>query len=586
MDIATELERKKTRRRTRFLALIVAFWVLAILVRLVQIQAFGHAAAKARVTTQSREELPIRADRGTIYDRKGRILAQSIPSKSVFVQPSPGGPKEAHFAPVRAAAPILGLDRDAVAQKLRQIEMGKNFVYLKREVEPGTVRRLTEAKIQGLQLQEEPRRYYPHGTLAAHVLGGVDTDERGLAGIELRYNGVLGGREGRRLVLRDALRREYNVETMAEPKPGKDISLTLDLNIQYFAQSELEKAMALHEAEWGTVIVGVPATGEILAMAGAPVYNPNAFASAPAERMIDWAVRTQFDPGSTFKIVTAAAALEHGRVGLSETFNCAADAITVPGGPIRDHKAFGVLSFADVFTHSSNIGTIQVARRLGPDLFFRMVQAFRFGLRTGIDLPAEAAGLVHPPNEWSRRSLDAMSVGYEVSVTAIQLLQAMNCIANRGELVPPRLLKSIDGRPVADGSAAERTRVLSATAAETLVGMLERVVLDGTGQPACPPGYTAAGKTGTAQLVDRDTRGYTSEKHLAAFAGFAPAEAPVLSIVVVICDPKKQDLYYGGLVAAPIFREVATRALRYLQVYPRPRPATILAARNREGGRP
>ncbi|MBM3293358.1 MAG: penicillin-binding protein 2 [Candidatus Aminicenantes bacterium] len=579
IDLAREIEQKKARRRTRLLSVVVGLWAAGILGRLVQIQAIQHAEHRRQVTGQSRRLVPIPTERGTIFDRNGHILAHSVPSFSVVYRPSPDAPIEAKMAPVLEVAPVLGLGPKSLAQMRRQLEDGGKFVYLRRKVDPETARIVRDMNVRGLRIEDERRRTYPQGPLAAHVLGGVDPDEKGLAGIEFRYNKDLGGREGQRLVLRDARRREYNVEILSAPKPGLDIVLTLDRMIQYFAQRELERAMAEHQAEWGTVIVSAPATGEILAMASAPGYDPNAFAAAEPERRIDRSIRHLFDPGSTFKIVTAAAVLDHGLIAPGETLNCAAEAITVPGRSIRDHKPFGVLAFADVIVHSSNIGTIQAARRLGPDLLYRTIRDFGFGERTGIDLPAEAAGLVRPPDEWSRRSPDALSVGYEISVTAVQLLQAMNIIANRGEKVGLRLLKSVGGRPANPEPDGPDSRVVSPAAAEKLAEILVRAVEEGTGTGARLPGFRVAGKTGTSQLLDSRQGGYTSSRHLAAFVGFVPADRPAISILVVLSEPKNKNVYYGGLVAAPVFREIARNVLRYLGLHPQagPPPGAITA---------
>jgi len=580
MELGLELEQRRARRRTRLLAVLLGLWAAGILGRLVHIQVFQHARLSREVRGQSQESVLVKTERGAIFDRRGHILAESIDSTSVYCTPSPDSPIEAQMAPILKVSAVLGLGPDKLEQMRRQLEDRKKFIYLKRDIAPETARLLHEINVRGIHFEAERRRFYPQGSLAAHVLGGVDRDEKGLAGVELWYEKALGGRPGHRFVLKDALNREYNVETVSAPRPGRDIVLTLDVMIQYFAQRELEKSMAEHEAEWGTVIVSAPATGEILAMAGAPGYDANAFGAAAPEQRIDRSVRHLFDPGSTFKIVTAAAVLEHGLVALGEPFNCAADAIVVAGGPIRDHKPFGTLAFADVIAHSSNIGTIQAARRLGPDLLYRTIRDFGFGERTGIDLPAEAAGLVHPPEEWSRRSLDAIAVGYEISVTALQLLQAMNIIANRGERVGLHLLRSVGGREWSPEPGTEETRVLSAAAAEKLVSVLVRAVEEGTGKSASIPGYSIAGKTGTSQLIDRNAGKYTGAKHLAAFAGFVPADRPAVSILVVVCDPKKQDVYYGGQVAAPLFRDIARSVLRYLDLHPQPvRPSAVITAR-------
>ncbi|MBM3311722.1 MAG: penicillin-binding protein 2 [Candidatus Aminicenantes bacterium] len=579
-ELAHELEQRKARRRTRFLAVVLGLWAAGILGQLVRLQAFQHAKMRDQVTNQSEKRAEVKADRGTIYDRRGHILAQSVSSFSISYRQEKSSPLNARMAPVLKAAPLLGIGPAELEKICRQVESGAPYIFLRRKVGPEMVRRVQEAKIRGLSYDEERRRVYPHGTLAAHVLGGVNLDETGLAGVEYRHNPALGGRPGERRVLKDGNGREYNVEIVTSPKPGQDLVLTLDHIVQYEAQSALEMAAAEHDVEWGTVIVSVPPTGEILAMASVPGYDPNAYTSAKDEQRIDRSIRHLFDPGSTFKIVTAATVIETGVVVPGESFNCAANAIQVAGGQIRDHEAFGVLTFADVIAHSSNIGTIQAARRLEPDLFYRAIRDFGFGERTGIELPAEAAGLLNPPEKWSGRSLDSLSVGYEINVTAVQLLQALNIIANRGERVGLNLLKSVGGRPRPAEPSSPAPTLVSPAAAESLVRILVRAVEEGTGTGARLPGYSVAGKTGTAQLFDRSAGRYTSAKHLAVFAGFVPADRPALSILVVFCDPKKKDVYYGGQVAAPVFRDIALKVLRYLGVHPgTARPATGVTAR-------
>jgi cell division protein FtsI (penicillin-binding protein 3) len=582
-ELAQELGQRKARRRTRFLAVVLGLWAAGILGKLVYLQAFQHAKMRDQVVRQSEKRVVVKADRGTIYDRRGYILAQSVSSFSIVYRQEKSAPLDARMAPVLKAAPLLGIGPEDLEKRRLQVVNGSEFIFLRREVDLETARRVQEAKIRGLSYEEERRRFYPHGTLAAHVLGGVNHDEKGLAGVEFYFNAALGGRPGERRVLRDGNGREYNVEAVASPKPGQDIVLTLDHIIQYEAQSALERAAAEHEAEWGTVIVSVPATGEVLAMASVPGYDPNAYAAAKHEQWVDRSVRHLFDPGSTFKVVTAATVLENGVVLPGESFNCAADAIKIPGGPIRDHEAFGVLTFADVIAHSSNIGTIQAARRLEPDLFYRSIRDFGFGERTGVELPAEAAGLLAPPEKWSGRSLESLSVGYEITVTAVQLLQALNIIANRGERVGLNLLKSVGGRPRPVEPSSPLPTPVSPEAAESLIRILVRAVDEGTGTGARLPGYSVAGKTGTAQLYDPAAGRYTAARHLAAFVGFVPADRPAVSILVILSDPKKKDIYYGGQVAAPIFREIALKVLRYLGVHPgTDRPATGITARLRD----
>jgi cell division protein FtsI (penicillin-binding protein 3) len=331
-----------------------------------------------------------------------------------------------------------------------------------------------------------------------------------------------------------------------------------------------------------------PRNGEILALANWPTFNPNALSKSDDDSRRNRAIQSLYEPGSTFKIVTASAALENRRVSLTQTFDCSKGQIEAAGGAIRDHKTFGILSFPEVIIESSNVGTVQVGRQVGPALLSQTIQAFHFGRKTGIELPAESAGIVHPLAEWTKRSLDSVSIGYELSATALQILMAANVIANRGEYVPPRIVKSIAGMTAGRNAAGgERVRVISEQTALALAAILERVVLEGTGKEAAAGGFAIAGKTGTSQLFDTALKTYQSSKHIASFVGFAPADKPVLSIVVVLAEPKKDNMYYGGLVAAPVFREIALRTLRYKGVIP---PAgadrTILAAKSAKGKRP
>ncbi|MGD0781816.1 MAG: penicillin-binding protein 2, partial [Candidatus Aminicenantales bacterium] len=421
------------------------------------------------------------------------------------------------------------------------------------------------------------------GPLAAQVLGGVDFEEKGRSGIELKFNSVLQGKKGQAMVFRDALKREYHYEVLEEPESGRDIYLTLDETIQFYAESSIRKAVAETGAAWGTAIVSDPGTGEILAMATAPGFDPNESPYQP-EADVNRAVRHMYEPGSTFKIVTAAAALENGVVTLADTFDCRKGSIEVAGGPIRDHQQMGVLSFAEVITNSSNIGTIMVGQRLSGEQLFRMINAFGFGRRTGVELPAEAAGRLAPVEHWSRRSQPSLSIGYEIQVTPIQVLQAMNIVAHRGLLVPPRIVKSIQGsrpRPAEPPPAA----VLSSAASEKLAGILERAVDEGTGKAARPEGFDAAGKTGTTQKFDPALKAYSTKRHTASFVGFVPVDKPVLSIIVVLDDPRTEE-QYGGQLAAPVFREIAVRSLRTMGVRPGRKDRDLRADKRAENEQP
>jgi cell division protein FtsI (penicillin-binding protein 3) len=398
----------------------------------------------------------------------------------------------------------------------------------------------------------------------------VDVDNEGQSGIEFRFNSTLGGEKGQILSFRDAYRRDYQFEILKPASAGKDIVLTIDETLQYIAEKELEKAVAANNANWGTVIVSHPASGEILAIANCPSYDPNDFPPSSPEAGRDRAIQDIFEPGSTFKIVTASAALETNLVRLTDYFDCSKGSIQIGRSPVRDHKLMGILSFPDVIIHSSNVGTIQVGLRVGPEALYNMVKAYSFGEKTGIELPGEGEGMLRSLKIWNKVStLPHIAIGYEIGVTALQMLQAMNVVANRGLMLPARIVKKIAGRPSSAAiSQGPPERVISEQTASELTEIFRRVVEEGTGTAAQIPGYDIAGKTGTAQKYDRVARSYSSAKHLASFIGFAPAEKPVISIIVVLDEPKIGE-HYGGQVAAPIFREIARRSLFYLHVLPR-----------------
>jgi cell division protein FtsI/penicillin-binding protein 2 len=473
---------------------------------------------------------------------------------------------------------VLGLEDKDLARIGAQVEKRSGYILIKRKVDPDVAARAMAMGVKGLFLQEESKRFYPQGTLAAHVLGGVGIDDNGQAGVEARYNRLLEGEKGKRLLMLDARRRSYSFETITAATPGQDLRLTIDETIQYIAENELEKAVTATGAKWGTVVVMDPSTGEILALANAPSYAPGDYPPNP-EVGRNQAIARNFEPGSTFKIVTAAAARASGRVGLGETYDCRKGFIMVGGSAVRDHKPLGILDFPGVFIESSNVGAIMIAQEVGARGLYDMVRAFRFGDRTGVDLPGEEKGVVHPLSDW-RSSSFRVAIGYEVSVTALQMLRAMNVYATHGLLVRPHI--TLD-RPAAD--AAGEAAAIPEKIADELVPVFEGVVAEGTGTPARLEGYDIAGKTGTAQKVEKGLGTYSSRMHLASFVGFVPAERPVLSMIVVIDEPQG-TLQYGGQVAAPVFREIAARALRYLRVVPKAVPPVLVTASLAKGGRP
>jgi len=586
MHLPIEAYRKKVRKRTRILAFLLTVWVIGIFFRLVDLQVFLHAGFKTQVAKQNQDRTKILPDRGTIYDRNGKILARSIPVPSLFYSPPAEESFELQMKTIRRLEETLGLSAKDVEKIKARLQKKSSFAWLKRKVDAATAERIIALGLNGVFSREEPKRFYPQAKLAAHVLGGVDIDDQGQSGIELAYDAVLRGKEGEVLILRDVKRREYYSEVLVEPQSGKDITLTIDENIQYIAQRELEKAVLENRADWATAIVSRPDSGEILAMASCPGFDPNAYPPS-SEEEVNRATRYNYEPGSTFKIVTASAALENHAVSLNDIFDCSEGLIAVAGSPIRDHKRFGLLTFPEAVVYSSNVGMIQVGQRLDPDAFYRTIRNFGFGRRTGLDLPAEEAGRLMPPEKWSRRSLPALSIGYEISATAIQILQAINVIANRGLLIGPKIVSAVEGSTVSGPKKAEPPRrVISEKTANTLIKILEQVIIEGTGQAARINGYTAAGKTGTTQKIDPQLKRYSSFKHIASFVGFVPVERPAISVIVVLDDPQKAD-HYGGQVAAPVFREISSQVLRYLRVSPQKdlMKAALMANPGREGDR-
>jgi cell division protein FtsI/penicillin-binding protein 2 len=566
------------RPRTLAVAVVLTAWFVLVLGRLVRLQVFEHARLKAEVLSQSQNEITIYPERGTITDRNGKILARSLPVASVYYSPARSEPPARRFDQIAKLRGLLDLSGKDLARIGARVEKGSGYTLIKRKVDPDLAARAMGMGIKGLFLQGESKRFYPQGTLAAHVLGGVGIDDNGLAGVEVQYDRLLEGEKGKRLLMLDARRRSYSFETITEAKPGQDIRLTIDETIQYIAENEIEKAVTATGAKWGTAVVMNPSTGEILALANAPSYAPGDYPPEP-EVGRNQAIARVFEPGSTFKIVTAAAARESGRVGLGEIYDCRKGSIMVGGAAVRDHKPLGILNFPGVFIESSNVGAIMIAQEVGARGLYDMIRAFRFGDKSGIDLPGEQEGVVHPLSTW-RNSSFRVAIGYEISVTALQVLRAMNVYATRGLLVRPHV--TLD-RPAAN--AEGEAVVISEKVADELVPVFEGVVEEGTGTSARLEGFDIAGKTGTAQKVDRALGVYSSRMHLASFVGFVPARRPVLSMIVVLDEPQG-TLHYGGQVAAPVFREIAARVLRYLRVVPKAAPPALITASLAKGERP
>ncbi len=534
-----------------------------VLFRLVNLQVLQAAELTARADRQHQKSVSLEGARGTVTDRHGKVLAMNVEVPSIFGVPtSLDSPSNA----ARFLSPVLHLRREEIERKLRQ---DKHFVWLARKVEPEQGRRLEQLSIDGIGMVMEGRRFYPKGPLLAHVLGFVGMDGMGLEGLERRYESQLHGEKRMTILQRDALGRTVFPKGLREQAPtaGQTLTLTIDEVIQYIAEKELEEAVDHARARSGTIIVMEPKTGAILAMAVNPRFDPNAVASLTADRWRNRALTDTYEPGSTMKLVVAAAALEE-RVMMPGSMLFGENGrMTIANTTIHDHEKLGWMTFAQMIQKSSNIGAAKTGMLLGDQRLYRYLQAFGFGQRTDIDLPGEVAGLLKSPREWHRRSLASISMGQEVGVTPLQMITAVSAIANDGVLMKPYVVAGVrdqKGQAVKEILPQVRRRTVSPATARLLTGIMEGVVTSGTGTKAAIPGFRVAGKTGTAQKVDPRTGTYSSALSIGSFVGFVPADAPRLAIIVVIDEPQGEA--WGGVVAAPVFRRVGEQVLTYMGV--------------------
>ncbi|MBI4536348.1 MAG: penicillin-binding protein [candidate division NC10 bacterium] len=554
------------RARILCIFLLLFLGLGCIATKLFAVQVRQRIRLSERATHQYRRLVPVLSHRGIIYDRTGREFAVSLRVASAFAQPA-----SVHdpAATAKALAPVLKLP---VGELRSRLTADKPFVWLMRQLEPAQAASLRELNLRGIGLTPESRRFYPREELAAHVLGFVGFEERGLEGIEHQYDDLLGGRPQYIEAQQDALGRLIARREEPEPRaPIFDLSLTLDEVIQYTAERELARAVERSRAKGGTAVVMDVGSGEILALASQPAFDPNRYKDAAHGARRNRAVTDYFEPGSIFKVILAAGALEEGVVRPADRFHGEGGAIEVGGVTIRDHEKYGWLTVREILAHSSNVGAIKIGQRLGKSLYYHYISGFGFGMLTGVDLPGETPGLIRRPKSWSALSLSVLSLGQEISVTPVQFATAFSAVANGGVLMRPHIVKALrsqDGtlqRVV--GPVAVR-RVISPETARTLLDMLTSVTEEGTGKGAALEEYTVAGKTGTAQKVDPGTGRYSQRKVVASFVGAVPAEAPRLVILVTIDEP--EVLRWGGSIAAPTFREIAREVLKYLRVPPSP----------------
>ena len=562
----TELRTEGLRSRALVFAACLALAFLGLLGRLTYLQILKHDEYSRLAESQHAKTVPLRPKRGPILDRSGQALAVSSRADTLYV--TPAKVEDAGRLAARLA-PILGEPARDLARKLTA---SKKFAPVRRRLTPDMARAVRELRDPSLTLVEDSLRLYPNRELAAQLIGFEGAEGRGLAGMEQVWDAHLAGVEGRAVVERDALGREMTgAPIVLKPSvAGQGIMLTLDATLQYLAEKEVDAAWRRTRAKAAMAVAMDPRTGEILAMAIRPTFNPNSFGSASDDDRRVRAVTDPFEPGSTFKVIMAASALEEGVVRPSDRVYAENGAITVANTTIHDWKKYGWLTFAEVLQNSSNVGSIKVGMSLGKERYYKYMSGFGFGASTNLGLPGESRGQLRPTAQWSGLSLATMSIGQEISVTAVQMVAAFGAVANGGRLMQPQIIRAVldaQGRELRSFEPKAVRQVISPETARTLTEMMVNVVGNGTGRHAAIPGYEVAGKTGTAQKMDPATKRYSRAPGVLSFVGFVPADDPRLAMIVLLDEPKNEK--WGSEAAAPMFAAIGREALRYLNVPPR-----------------
>ncbi len=587
---------KISRSRLIILFVLVVCSFATLLVRLAYLQVWRHSFLTELASKQQVRNLEVGSERGKIMDRHGENLALSIEMSSVIAHPN--GIKD-KWTTAKTLSPLLGMK----VQEILRAFASDRFVWLKRRIPLAKAQAIQNCKLTGIELIKESQRFYPQKDLACHVLGFVGNDQDGLEGVELVCNKFLKGRPGVIWSEQDAKGRMLlsSQELHRQAVPGWDVRLTLDAVVQQAAERELLASFEKYHCRQGSVIVINPKNGEILALANLPSYDPNHFSEYKEEVRRNASLSDSYEPGSTFKIITAAALLDKNLVKEDDQFFCENGKYVIPlrrnkVHVVHDHEKEQWLTFREVIEKSSNIGMVKAASRLGSQGMFQYAKLFGFGEKTGIDLPGEASGLLRPVEKWSGVSMYSIPYGQEISVTPIQLLDAVCLIANRGKKITPHIIKSVidpEGNEVevaATGQLSPKavteqtgwrglvadlkklfTRddnkiLISGKTCERVNEILKGVVEEGTGTEAALPGYEIAGKTGTAEKVDAATRGYAKGKYVASFIGYLPANDPQLAVLVVLDEPR--GVIWGGTVAAPVFREITKSCILAMNIFP------------------
>ena len=574
--------RKTLKGRLSVAAVALLVWTTVIEARLAYLQVFRHADLTARGERQRMRTAPAAANRGDILDRQGHVLAYSVDADSIYAVPTEiGDPDAAALTLCGALQDCSTADRKTIAERIRR---GRAFAYVRRQVTPDQAKRVADLQLEGVGFIKESRRYYPNRELGAHLLGYVGVDNIGLAGIESTYDNLIKGEAGTFLIQIDAKRHEFS-RVERSSTAGATLELTIDQYLQHIAERELRIGVEENRAQGGTALIMAPDTGEILALANWPTFNPNAYGDASPVSRRNRAVQDLYEPGSTFKVVTGSAALEQHVAQPSDLIDVRGGRISFGSRVIRDTHDYGILSFTDVIVKSSNVGAIKIGLRLGAERLGIYARRFGFGLASSPDFPGESPGILWDPAKQNDSALASMAMGYQVGVTPLQMAAAISSVANGGELIQPRLVRAVikDGRRVPVPRKVVR-RTIDAGVASELTTIMEQVVERGTATAAQIDGYTIAGKTGTAaKLVNGN---YSTSDYNASFVGFIPSRAPVFTIVVVLDAPHTKG-HTGGVAAAPVFKRIAQAAMRQYGVAPTINaPPPILVERQETDGEP
>jgi len=542
-----------------FLVFIACFSFFCV--KLIFIQVFKSSHLTALANKQHNYVIELEPIRGSILDRNLRPLAFNVSVPSLYANPKIMTAEDKNKA-IAQLPSLLGVSHDFIEERLRR---DKYFVWLKRKVTKSLIEQVKALKIQGVGYRNESKRFYPNHNLSAHVIGFAGLDNEGLEGLELVLNKELKGKPGQMQILRDARQRELMIEKVyVSPQDGFDVVLTIDETIQYIVEQALDEAMESNNAKAGTVIVMDTATGEILALANRPTYNLDQVEKSSVESRTNRAISFVYEPGSIFKFVTAAAALEEEKFVETDKIYCEKGEYRVANHILHDHTPHGTLSFREVFEVSSNIGVTKIAQKLGPAIIFKYGKRFRFGEKTGINLKGEVEGHLKPPSQWSKTTIGAIPIGHEVTTTPLQMLAALASVANDGVYMKPfvvRYIKDQNDQIITSFEPTVVDRVISPDTAKRVKEILIGAVDNGTGKKAQIKGVRVAGKTGTAQKVVDGL--YSHNKYYSSFIGFAPADNPRLAAIVVFDEPYPR--YFGGTVAAPVFQQVIEKSLKYLK---------------------